>query len=250
MLVLTGLLAWGLVEAVWGLGQLYNYFPAKHALFKTTGSFFNSGPYGGFIALIFPLVLHYWLFYRYKNKLIGYLFLFAGAVCLMVFPATLSRTAWIAAIVGCAVILLSDKRIIVRLRLFWKRRRRQCILAATILSLFLFVAAYGIYHLKKDSADGRLFMWKITTLAIQDSPMKGTGLGGFPAAYAKAQIEYFKSGRVNETEKLVAGSPEYAFNEYLQIFLEQGLLGFILFLLLSFLIIKSGIQNMIIRSYS
>lgn len=243
MLVLTGLLAWGLVEAVWGLGQLYNYFPAKHALFKTTGSFFNSGPYGGFIALIFPLVLHYWLFYRYKNKLIGYLFLFAGAVCLMVFPATLSRTAWIAAIVGCAVILLSDKRIIVRLRLFWKRRRRQCILAATILSLFLFVAAYGIYHLKKDSADGRLFMWKITTLAIQDSPMKGTGLGGFPAAYAKAQIEYFKSGRVNETEKLVAGSPEYAFNEYLQIFLEQGLLGFILFLLLSFLIIKSGIQN-------
>jgi len=241
--ILIGLLVWGAVEAIWGLGQLYDYFPSKHVLFKTTGSFFNPGPYGGFIALMFPLALYYWLTYRYKNKYTAYLFLFAGMVCLMVFPATLSRTAWIAAIGGCAVVLLSDKRIIVKLRLFWKRRRRQCILGATMLSLFLFVAAYGIYHLKKDSADGRLFMWKITTLAIQDSPMKGTGLGGFPTAYAKAQIEYFKSERANETEKLVAGSPEYAFNEYLQIFLEQGLFGFILFLLLSFLIIKEGIRN-------
>ncbi|WP_255417376.1 O-antigen ligase family protein [Proteiniphilum sp. X52] len=243
MLVSTGLLLWGLIEAAWGLGQLYHYLPTKHVLFKTTGSFFNPGPYGGFVALMFPLALHYWLFYRDKNKLTRYLFLFAGAVCLMVFPATLSRAGWIAAIVGCLFVLLSDKRVVVKLRLFWKRRRRQRILGATILSLFLFVAAYGIYHLKKDSADGRLFMWKITTLAIRDSPMKGTGLGGFPAAYAKAQIEYFKSGRANETEKLVAGSPEYAFNEYLQIFLEQGLFGFILFLLLSFLIIKSGIRN-------
>lgn len=242
-LVLIGLLVWGLVEAIWGLGQLYNYFPAKHALFKTTGSFLNPGPYGGFIALIFPLVLYYWLFYRYKNKLISYLFLFAGAVCLMVFPATLSRTAWIAAIVGCLVVLLSDTRIIVKLRVFWERRKKQCILGAAVLCVFLTAVVYGIYHLKKGSADGRLFMWKITALAIQDSPIKGTGLGGFPTAYAKAQMEYFKSGKANETENLVAGSPEYAFNEYLQVFLEQGLFGFILFLLLSFLIIKSGIQN-------
>lgn len=242
-IVLIGLLVWGAIESVWGLGQLYNHFPAKHSLFKTTGSFSNPGPYGGFIALMCPLALHHWLFYRYKNKMLANIQLFTGTVCLIVLPATLSRTAWIATIVGCAVVLLSDKRIIVKLRLFWKRRRRQCILGATILSLFLFVAAYGIYHLKKDSADGRLFMWKITALAIQESPVKGTGLGGFPAAYAKAQMEYFKNGKTNDTEKLVAGSPEYAFNEYLQIFLEQGLFGFILFLLLSFLIIKGGTRD-------
>ncbi len=106
MVVLMGLLLWGLIEAVWGLGQLYNYFPAKHALFKTTGSFLNPGPYGGLIALMFPLTLHYWLFYRYKNKFISYLFLDLGMICLMVFPATLRRTAWIAAIAGCLVVLL------------------------------------------------------------------------------------------------------------------------------------------------
>lgn len=241
--ILVGLLVWGTIEAVWGLGQLYNYFPVKHSLFKTTGSFFNPGPYGGFIALMFPLVLHYWLVYRHKNRFISYLLLFAGIICLIVFPATLSRTAWIAAITGSMVVLLSNKRFIVKLHLFRRRYRRECIIGTIILSLFLAVAVYGIYHLKKDSADGRLFMWKITALAIQESPVKGTGMGGFPAAYAKAQMEYFKNGNSSGTEKLVAGSPEYAFNEYLQLFVEQGLFGFILFLLLSCLIIKSGIQN-------
>jgi O-antigen ligase len=233
----------GLVEAIWGLGQLYGYFPSKHPLFKTTGSFLNPGPYGGFISLIFPLSLHYWLYYKQKNKFLSCFALLTGMVCFMVFPATLSRTAWIAAILGCLFVLLFDTRLSIRLRAFRQRRKRWFILGITILCITIVGSFYGTYLLKKDSADGRFFMWKITTLAIKESPVKGKGLGGFPAAYAKAQIEYFKSERANETEKLVAGSPEYAFNEYLQIFLEQGLPGILLFLLLSFLIIKEGIRN-------
>ena len=66
-------------------------------------------------------------------------------------------------------------------------------------------------------------MWKITTKAIQKQPITGTSLGGFPAAYAETQAEYMASGKATEQEKLVAGCPEYAFNEYLQIGLEQGL---------------------------
>ena len=243
VIVLPGLLLWGVIEAVWGLGQLYNYLPIKHSLFRTTGSFYNPGPYGGFIALMLPIALHYWLVYRRKNILFSYLFLSLIVVFLMVLPATLSRTAWFAAVVGCGAVLLLNRRFMVKLRLFWKRYRRQRFLGITILSLFLLSATYGTYHIKKDSANGRLFMWKITALAIHESPVKGVGLGGFPAAYAKAQMRYFKSGKGNEAERLVAGSPEYAFNEYLQILLEQGLFGFVLFLLLSFFIIKEGIRN-------
>ncbi len=61
----------------------------------------NPGPYGGFIALMFPLALHYWFVFKHTKKWIGYLFLFVGAVCMMVFPATLSRAAWVAAVAGC-----------------------------------------------------------------------------------------------------------------------------------------------------
>ena len=51
----------GVIQAVWGLGQLYGFLPVRHVLFRTTGSFFNPGPYGGFIGLMFPLALHFWL---------------------------------------------------------------------------------------------------------------------------------------------------------------------------------------------
>ena len=169
--------------------------------------------------------------------------MFIGVVCMLVFPATLSRTAWIAAIAGCGLVLIFDTRIIVKLQVFRKQHQKRFALSLIILSIIIIGTLYGVYTLKKDSANGRLFMWKTTTLAIKDKPITGVGLGGFPASYAKAQIEYFKSEKASETEKLVAGSPEYAFNEYLRIFLEQGIVGGILFLLLTITIIRSGIKN-------
>jgi MFS-type transporter involved in bile tolerance (Atg22 family) len=83
--------------------------------------------------------------------------------------------------------------------------------------------------MKQDSADGRLLMWKVTVKAIAGQPLAGTGLGGFPAAYAEAQGGYFATGNATDREKRVAGCPEYAFNEYLQIGLEQGVGGLIVF---------------------
>jgi len=241
--VIFFILLFGLVEAFWGLGQLYGYFSPKHALFKTTGSFFNSGPYGGFIALMFPLTLHYWLCFRRKNKILEYVFLSVGIVLLLVFPATLSRTAWFAAIVGCVLVLFFDTNAKEKLKNYRKQHPKKIILLTAIITILSIASIYGIFHLKKDSANGRLFMWKITLLAIKESPLQGVGLGGFPAAYANAQMDYFKKGKGSETEKLVAGSPEYAFNEYLRIFLEQGVVGGILFLILTFLVIRSGIRN-------
>ncbi|HTN68566.1 MAG TPA: O-antigen ligase family protein, partial [Dysgonamonadaceae bacterium] len=225
------------------LGQLYNYFPSGHALFKTTGSFFNSGPYGGFIALMFPLTLHYWICFKHRNKLLAYIFLFVGAISLLVFPATLSRTAWIAGIAGCGLVLVFDTRMIIRLLIFRKQHQKRFTFFILTLFLFLSSATYSVYYLKKDSANGRLFMWKVTTLAIKDNSINGVGLGGFSASYAKAQMDYFKSGKATDTEKLVAGSPEYAFNEYLRIFIEQGIIGGFLFLLLTISLIRSGIKN-------
>lgn len=233
----------GLVQAIWGLGQLYNYFPQKHALFKTTGSFFNSGPYGGFIALIFPIVLHYWLHYRNSNRILSYILIFVGIVCMLIFPATMSRTAWIAAAIGSALVIILETRIVVKLKIIHRKHKKQFRLYTIITSLMIIVSLSSVYYLKKDSANGRLFMWKISALAIKDAPITGVGLGGFPAAYSKSQMEYFKSGKASDIEKLVSGSPEYAFNEYLRIFLEQGLIGGVLFILLTISIIRRGIIN-------
>ena len=238
-----GILIVGFVEAIIGLGQLYGFFPSGHYLFKTTGTFLNPGPYGGFIALMFPLTLHYWLYFRKRKKILRYVFLSIGMVCLLVFPATLSRTAWGAAAIGCMLVAIYETGITDKLKDLYQKYRKRAVLCIVLFCLLSGGVIYGIYQFKKDSANGRLFIWKITALAIQNTSLKGVGLGGFPAAYAQSQINYFKEKEASAIEKHVAGSPEYAFNEYLRIFLEQGIAGGILFLFLTSLIIRRGIKN-------
>ena len=110
--------------------------------------------------------------------------------------------------------------------------RTLTIVSSILILISIAGALAGIYLLKKDSANGRLLLWKVTGQAIREQPWTGTGTGGFPAAYAEAQAEYFTSGKASETEMLVAGCPEYGFNEFLQIGLEQGLVGLMVFVLL------------------
>ena len=55
--------AWGLVltggvEAVWGLRQIYGFAASNHSLYAVTGSFYNPGPYSGYLALVFPVCLY------------------------------------------------------------------------------------------------------------------------------------------------------------------------------------------------
>ena len=45
----------GIIEAIWELGQLYGVVLSHHSQFLLTGSFYNPGPYSGFLAMIFPI---------------------------------------------------------------------------------------------------------------------------------------------------------------------------------------------------
>jgi O-antigen polymerase len=47
----------GLVEAIWGLLQLYGMTRSFHSGFKITGTFFNPAPYSLYLAAIFPIAL-------------------------------------------------------------------------------------------------------------------------------------------------------------------------------------------------
>ena len=235
-------LAIGLIEAIWGFRQLQGWEHSNHSLFRLTGSFFNPGPYSGYLAVTLPVALGI-LLKQPKPNILYYF----SAVCvlsiIMVLPAGMSRSAWIAAILSCLWVY-------VMYRLNWEqiktkvRQHRKLYIASILLGCILLSgSSIALYSLKKDSADGRFLMWKITTKAIQKQPITGTGLGGFPAAYAEAQAEYMVSGKATEQEKWIAGCPEYAFNEYLQIGLEQGLIGLILFTAWLGLLFYKGIKN-------
>ncbi len=206
------------IEAAWGILQVYGYESSNHALYALTGSFYNPGPYSGFLALVLPLCLHEWL--NRKKSIGSYTALTVMLLVLCVLPAGMSRTAWIAAAISSGYVYGMHRR--EAIKDYIHRHRKRVIALAVMGCLLGGMALGGIYHLKKDSADGRLFLWKIAARAVCEQPWTGYGWNHVPAAYGEAQEAYFAAGDYTLTEEYVAGAPEYVFNEYLQVALAWG----------------------------
>lgn len=241
------LLLWGIIESVRGNLQLYDVTTSNHSLYKLTGSFNNPGPYAGFLVSILPFALWQALRFRTLNKYLQQAIIYLSwayiFLCLCLLPATMSRASWMAAIVGTGIVLIYHYHLFFRLRQFYQAHRKQAITYICITGLLITIAGVAIYHLKKDSADGRLLMWKVTSRIISEHPLTGVGWGNFAGAYGQAQAHYFAEGKATPQEEWVAGSPEYAFNEFLQITAEHGIIGLILFLLVITLAFRSAYKN-------
>ncbi len=212
------LIGCGTLEAVWGILQVYGYEASNHSLFALTGSFYNPGPYSGWLALVLPVCLHEWL--ARGKTLGGYAALGAMLLMLCVLPAGMSRSAWMAAAVSAGYVYGMHRREAIGTYIRLHRKRVMVLAAAGV--LLGGVALGGVYLLKKDSADGRLFLWKTAARAVCGQPLTGYGWSHVPAAYGQAQEDYFAAGDYTPTEERVAGAPEYVFNEYLQVALAWG----------------------------
>ncbi len=243
----------GIVEATMGIEQAFGARHSGHSLFNVTGTFFNPGPYGGYLAIIVSIALGYIaqrytdadrMFGGFRNirdirlRRVLWALAFCVAACaviaiVIIFPATMSRAAFIA--VGAAVIaiVLGDGRIYGPVVDYVRRHGKKGIAIGIVTLLVVCGGLYGIYAMKKDSADGRLLMWKMAVGVMVDNPATGVGPGYFRGAYGDEQAEYFSTGDRSDTEIHVAGSPEYGFNEYLQIGAETGIPGLVLFVFLA-----------------
>ena len=209
MLVVWLLILAGAIEAIWGLLQVYGYEPSNHSLYALTGSFYNPGPYSGFLAMCLPLALHEWL---EGKRIWKHVALVAWVLMLVVLPSGMSRSAWLAALVASGYVLGMHYR--EKVCRYWKY--------FCVGGLLLVVLGFGAYHWKKDSADGRLLMWKVATQAVLEHPWQGVGWEYVAGAYGESQERYFASGKGTPQEEYVAGAPEYVFNEYLQVSIAWG----------------------------
>jgi tetratricopeptide (TPR) repeat protein len=243
----------GLAEAVWGIGQLHGYIPSYHGLYKLTGSLFNPGPYGGYLAVISPiscyfLLRDYAIFkHRFAKRFILFYLRYGIAALtffstVIILPATMGRASWLATVGGClfvAIMWIMRSRRLVQL---FKMNKRSLAAFVVVVGIFAVIGSVGMYHLKKDSADGRVLMWKVSLLTAVEHPA-GVGLGNFAGSYGAQQATYFASGQASEQEEYVAGAPEYAFNEYLQIAVELGVVPLIFYLVSIIAAICTGIRK-------
>ena len=214
----------GIYQSCLVLGQLLGYGISNHLRFVVTGSFFNPGPCGIFLAGVFVLAV---AMMKKGYRKVGFNLMFVRYVTACVtfgvtLVPTMSRAGWIGALVG--VMLLYRREIVA-----WGNTRRRWVIGGGIVGMIVVLMLF--YLLKKDSANGRLFIWQNTVSAYWKTPLFGVGIDGFERAFAEAQHDYFEKEKVLEQDNRhveMAGVVESAFNEPLALFLLLGAVGGVL----------------------
>ena len=207
----------GVVQAVLGLFQWSGLLSAGSNHFVVSGSFSNPGPYGGCLAIAALCAFSEWRRSRFSLRKRA---VWAPVSLLFIFPALLladSRAAWLAVLVFIYFSFVSKKS-------------QKIKIAAAIVLLVVAVLLYGY---RKDSADVRLLVWRAASGMIMDNPWVGYGSGSFFALYMPCQAEYLDNRGIS-SDALLADNNLMAFNDWLRLLCEQGVVGGVLFFLLIF----------------
>lgn len=219
----------GIFQAIWGILQKNGIFPSNHPFLDITGGFFNPGILGIFLVLALLAGLTQWKQQR-KPGIKGLLVL-SYMILLSCIVLADSRASWLALFTGCVWLYLSGiKRQSSRLQAFFSSRAVfKYSLIFTITGLLVYFAITGLYQLRPDSVQGRFLIWQVIGSHISPSPWLGQG--PLQALYMPMQASWFQTHPDSLLIKF-AGNNLYAFNEFLRITFETGIIGLILFVVL------------------
>ncbi len=239
--IFYGIIAGLSLEILVGFGQLFGFVHNSNPQFVLGGLFGNPGAFAGYLAIVSSLLLASVIFskdlFKSENFLYAAIFNICCAACLLVLGD--SRGAWVAAFAG-AFFVLNQKYKIVKSVISTLKSIISKWIAVFVLALSVLFICFALYQYKPDSAYGRLFIWKTSKTMILDNPISGNGFGFFKASYGKVQAHYFLNNNACEKEIQVADYVTLAYNEFLEILIESGILGLILFLsILYFALIKN-----------
>jgi O-antigen ligase len=233
--LIYGLVLMGVGQSLYGFLQLGGVAHTLQNHFDVSGAFGNPGPYSNFLVALFPFAFSIILFRYQQDKrlywLSGISFLFIVAIL----PFTKARAAWLAFLAGLCYMLYiryGANRILTK----WFRLKGLRIVLFTGIAVTVVLLGISLYKFKKESASGRLFVWKVSLQMIADKPLFGSGFGSFAAVHNNYQAKYFEENPGATKEAELADGVNYAFNEYLQIASDTGIIGLILFLSMLFLV--------------
>lgn len=223
-------LLFGFYEGLLGMRYIYE----NHQHFNTLqlrGSFHNSGIYA--IYLTVPFVLSFIVFLQYKSEsrldtYLNIVSIFTFILLGFVLIYTQSRTAWIASCLGLCFTIIRYFKVSERIKNIVKSYLLRMVFLLLVLGCILMIGKQ-LYEFKKASAIGRVLVWKVSMEMVKERPVFGKGFNSFNQTYVNYQANYFSKSR-DLQEIFVAGKVQYAFNDYLQIILEYGFVGFSLFL--------------------
>ena len=206
------------VEAGVGILQFCNILPIVSHFYKVTGSFDNPAGFAGCLCAGIPFSLY--LFSKSVKKLqyvscvISFFIILSGIIF------SESRAGFISVIVTLSIHFICQ----------YKRKVFLCrniVLFLSIILIGISILFSILYYKKKDSADGRLLIWKCTLEMIQTAPIAGNGIDGFHKNYMDYQADYFKQ-YPDSSYAILADNVKHPFNEYLLIGVQFGIIGWVL----------------------
>lgn len=240
--IINWILVATLISCIYGLIQAQGADPFAwkgafgNRVFSTGG---NPNFFGAFLGLFAPLSLA--LFFKSHKKYYIILYLLIAVNIFL----TRSKAAYISLAAGTVVFCLYG------IFFIFHARRQQIIRFMVYFCTFLVVGTVlSVSYLllgRIDSVRFRLITWLSTCEMIEEHPVIGTGLGTFKTVYpAYRRPEIFRIEGKHNTE---TDHPE---NEYIEIWYEDGIIGFGLFLGLLVLVFSIGttqlIKNKTLRS--
>lgn len=228
--------ALGLVLLGQGVLAAYQFaMDGAHRSLAVTGTLFNAGSLGNYLALALPWLLSivtsayqtinnksntYFLHYKY-------LFYLLVTGCVMgVLLLTGARAAWLGALTGIAFVLSHYVSLRLLIRNSWLTNRLSGRAGSWLLvGSVIGVGLWALVNFKLTSVYGR---WQIYTIGVElfaQHPLLGIGWGRTTSQFNEQQAVYFATHTVPVARQLLASDTYVLFNSLLQLGVEAGLFG-------------------------
>lgn len=163
------------------------------------------------VCLLLPFIL-----WQYRNGQRKGRYVIALCTGMALVILSLSRTGIVALCVEAIILLLSS-------------RAKVWIKATVILAISVGTCG-AVLFTKQDSSSGRTFIMEQTVRLIQEKPLWGHGFHGFSREYMTRQQHYFQENTDTNTARL-ADEIKHPLNEFLQAWVNYGVLGAMMLLL-------------------
>lgn len=226
------LLAVAIIHLIYIIAQWLRLIDSGNKYFPLTGSYENPTVTALYFVGCVPIIVA-----RIKNTPKNIYYTILLTACIIAIVVLHCRTAYmglgIEIIIGTISCLRTKNK---SLRFSYR------FIVAFLVLLMVTVAIIKLYNMKRDSADGRLLIWKLSTEMIIEKPA-GHGYGTFEKYYNLRQAEHFAQGNGTETEKRNASFAPVPYNDYLEHSVEGGIIGVSFLIAFYYLLVRKSIQN-------
>lgn len=190
------------------------------------------------IVLILPFIV-YFSAATPSFKLLRWILLFLVIASVVLLVVTNGRAGWLGFIISIAYILSRH--------LSSQSARKKIRFGIFPLGVILFIL---LFFYKPDSSSGRFLIYKISTGIFVDNWFWGIGTGKFKVIYNQYQAAYFEKHSIDNKEALLADNTFYAFNDFFQVIIENGIIGALFWVVAMLLIIQKVRRTVITRENS